>query len=104
MEYCHNPTSMLHEDDFKGYLGDLTQAGTQKLGWITEEVESLVTVPLENALNGTPNLKTIRSKSVLGLSSIVLIFQDGTDLMEFYLAGCGGMSNVVNQAYNCTIP
>lgn len=40
--YCHNPTSMSHDDDMFGYLGDLTQAGTQKLGRITEEVENLV--------------------------------------------------------------
>jgi Cu/Ag efflux pump CusA len=51
-------------------------------GLSTEEVESLVTVPLENTLNGTSWLKTIRSKSVLGLSSIVLIFEQGTDLMR----------------------
>src|SRR5262249_11057591 len=47
----------------------------------TEEVESLISVPLENALNGTIGLKTIRSKSVLGLSSVVLILKEGTDLM-----------------------
>lgn len=40
--YCHNPTSMSHDDDMFGYIGDLTQAGTQKLGRITEEVENLV--------------------------------------------------------------
>jgi hypothetical protein len=40
--YCHNPTSMANEDDMAGYLGDLTQAGTQKLGRITEEVNTLV--------------------------------------------------------------
>ncbi len=60
----------------------MVEIQTEAPGLSTEEVESLVTVPLENALNGTPNLKTIRSKSVLGLSSIVLIFQDGTDLTE----------------------
>jgi CzcA family heavy metal efflux pump len=42
----------------------------------------LVTVPLENALIGTPKAETIRSKSVLGLSSVVLLFRRGTDLME----------------------
>ena len=42
------------------------------------EVESLVTVPIENALHGTSWLKTMRSKSVLGLSSVVLIFEEGT--------------------------
>ena len=40
--YCHNPTGMSHDDDLVGYIGDLTQAGTQKLGRITEEVENLV--------------------------------------------------------------
>ena len=40
-----------------------------------------MSVPLENALNGTSGLKTLRSKSVLGLSSVVLIFQEGTNLM-----------------------
>jgi len=40
--FCHNPTAMASEDDITGYLGDLTQAGTQKLGRITEEVTLLV--------------------------------------------------------------
>lgn len=42
-EFCHNPTAMTSEEDYMGYLGDLTQAGTQKLGRITAEVNSLVT-------------------------------------------------------------
>ena len=42
VEFCHNPTSMSNEDDMVGYLGDLTQAGTQKLGRVTEEVNLLV--------------------------------------------------------------
>jgi len=60
----------------------LVEIQTEAPGLSTEEVESLVTVPLENALNGTPDLKTIRSKSVLGLSAIVLIFQEGTSLTD----------------------
>lgn len=40
--YCHNPTSMKHDDDFLGYFTDLGQAGTQKLGYITAEVNTLV--------------------------------------------------------------
>ena len=69
-------------DVFPEFAPPLVEIQTEAPGISTEEVESLVTVPLENALNGTPDLKTIRSKSVLGLSSIKLIFQDGTDLME----------------------
>jgi hypothetical protein len=42
VEFCHNPTSMASEDDLVGYLGDLTQAGAQKLGRMTEEVNLLV--------------------------------------------------------------
>lgn len=37
-------------------------------------------MPLENALNGTPGVQTIRSKSVLGLSSILLLLEQGADL------------------------
>jgi len=40
--FCHNPTAMAHEEDMRGYLTDLTQAGTQLLGRITEEVDTLV--------------------------------------------------------------
>ena len=40
--FCHNPTAMEHDEDVKGYLYDLTQAGQQKLGVSTAEVDSLV--------------------------------------------------------------
>lgn len=35
-----------------------------------------------HSLNGLPFLKTIRSKSVLGLSSVVMIFKTGTDILQ----------------------
>jgi len=68
-------------DVFPEFAPPLVEIQTEGPGLSAEEVESLITVPLENALNGTTRLKTIRSKSVMGLSSIVLIFQDGMDLM-----------------------
>ena len=40
--YCYNPTAMNSDGDYLGYIGDLTQAGTQKLGRITDEVNALV--------------------------------------------------------------
>ena len=40
--FCHNPTGMTHEEDYLGWMGDLTQAGTQKIGRITAEVDALV--------------------------------------------------------------
>lgn len=39
--YCHNPTAMQNDDDTLGYLSDLTQAGSQKLGRSTPEVATL---------------------------------------------------------------
>ena len=68
-------------DVFPEFAPPLVEVQTEAPGLSTEEVESLVSVPLESALNGTAGLKTLRSKSVLGLSSVVLIFQEGTNLM-----------------------
>lgn len=52
-------------------------------GLSAQEVEALVTTPLEaDMLNGTPWAKEIRSVSIPGLSSIVLTFEKGTDLMR----------------------
>lgn len=42
VEFCHNPTGMRHGGDTFGYVADLAQAGTQKLGRKTEEVTALV--------------------------------------------------------------
>lgn len=49
VDFCYNPTSMATENDYIGFLGDLSQAGFQKLGKITQEVETLVD-HLRNAL------------------------------------------------------
>lgn len=69
-------------DVFPEFAPPYVEIQTEAPGLSTEEVESLVTVPLENALNGTAGVKTIRSKSVLGLSSVVLIFSEGSDLLR----------------------
>lgn len=69
-------------DVFPEFAPPLVEIQTEAPGLSTEDVESLVTVPLESALNGISWLETLRSKSVLGLSSVVCIFQEGTDLMR----------------------
>jgi CzcA family heavy metal efflux pump len=55
---------------------------TEALGLSAPEVESLVTLNLEELLNGTPWLTSIHSTSVPGLSSIVLSFEPGTDVLR----------------------
>src|ERR1700747_894877 len=52
---------------------------TQWPGHAAEEVERLTTLPLELAMNGTPNLRVMRSISLYGLSDVILTFDEGTD-------------------------
>jgi cobalt-zinc-cadmium resistance protein CzcA len=52
---------------------------TQWPGHAAEEVERLTTLPIELAMNGTPNLKVMRSISLYGLSDVILTFDDNTD-------------------------
>ncbi|HUO19152.1 MAG TPA: CusA/CzcA family heavy metal efflux RND transporter [Steroidobacteraceae bacterium] len=59
-------------------LGDVAaQVTTQAPGLAAEEVEQLITVPLERAINGTPGLLLMRSESTFGLSLITVLFRDG---------------------------
>lgn len=53
---------------------------TEAPGYAPEEVESLITIPLESALNGTADVKVLRSISTVGLSVITIIFEDGTNI------------------------
>ena len=54
---------------------------TEALGLSAAEVEQLVTVPMEqDLLNGVAYLKSLRSKSVAGVSSIEMIFESGTPI------------------------
>ena len=63
---------------------------TEALGLSAEEVEQLITVPLEaDLLNGVEGVEVIRSDSVPGLSSIVMVFAKGTDIYEARLLVAG---------------
>lgn len=69
-------------DAFPEFAPPRVEIQTEAPGLSSEEVEALVTTPLEGALAGTPGTSEIRSRSVLGLSSVVLVFEGGTDLLE----------------------
>ncbi len=59
-------------------LGDVSaQVTTQMPGLAAEEVEQLITVPLEREINGTPGLLLMRSESTFGLSLITVLFREG---------------------------
>ena len=69
-------------DAFPEFAPPRVEVQTICLGLSSEETEELVTVPLEQALNGVARLDEIRSASVPQLSSIELIFKRGTDLLQ----------------------
>ena len=68
-------------DVYPEFESTTVQVQAEALGLSAQEVEQLITVPLEqDLLNGIPWLDHIRSKSMPGLSAIDLEFEPGTDL------------------------
>ncbi len=57
----------------------MVQLITQWPGHAAEEVERLITVPVERGMNGTPQMVTIRSISLYGLSDVIMTFANSTD-------------------------
>lgn len=72
--------STLAIDSFPDVSNVQVQVITEPESMATEEVESLITVPVESALNGIPNVNKIRSNSSFGLSVVTAIFDEGTDI------------------------
>ena len=69
-------------DAFPEFAPPRVEVQTVCVGLSSEETEELVTVPLEQALNGVAGLTKLRSASVPQLSSVELIFKRGTDLIQ----------------------
>src|SRR5688572_14066901 len=68
-------------DVFPEFAPPRVEVQTLSMGLSATDVEELVTVPIEQALNGIPGLDVMRSRSVTDLSDIFLIFKPGTDLI-----------------------
>jgi CzcA family heavy metal efflux pump len=69
-------------DVFPEFAPPKVEIQTACLGLSTTDVESLVTVPLEQVMNGIDGLTDLRSRSVPQLSSIQMIFRQGTNLQH----------------------
>src|SRR5580692_3005244 len=71
----HNLPVEAYPDVANNYV----QIITQWPGRAAEEVEQQVTIPIEIQMNGIPHLQHLRSNSLFGLSSLMLIFDDQSD-------------------------
>jgi CzcA family heavy metal efflux pump len=69
-------------DVFPEFAPPIVQVQTEALGLSATEVQDLISLNLEELLSGVPWLESIRSESVPGLSSILMTFKRGTDIMR----------------------
>src|ERR671931_1127404 len=67
-------------DVFPEFVQPQVTVQTEAPGLAAEQVELLVTRPVESALSGVGNLESIRSESIQGLSVITAVFKEGTDI------------------------
>lgn len=56
------------------------QINTSIKGLVPEEVERMITFPIEYSMNGMPDVETVRSISRYGISQVTVIFKEGTDI------------------------
>ncbi|MDX6234646.1 MAG: hypothetical protein QOH68_3764 [Nocardioidaceae bacterium] len=70
-------------DVYPEFTPPYVEIQTESLGLSAAEVEEFLTVPVEaDLLNGVEGVEVLRSKSTAGLSSIVLVFEQGYDVYK----------------------
>src|SRR5215469_17757246 len=67
-------------DVFPDFVPTQVEIQTEAPGFAPDQVETLITKPIENAVNGASGLATLRSESIPGLSVVTIVFNDGIDL------------------------
>ena len=82
-------------DVFPEFAPEREEIQTICLGLSAQEVEALVTVPMEQELNGIKGLEVLRSKSIGDLSSIEMLFKPGTDVLHARQLIQERMTNVI---------
>ncbi|HZD80880.1 MAG TPA: efflux RND transporter permease subunit, partial [Actinomycetota bacterium] len=67
-------------DAFPDVTPVLAEVITLSEGLAPQEVEQLVTYPIESAMNGLPDVQRVQSLSIFGLSDVKVYFADGVDI------------------------
>src|SRR4051812_29021603 len=67
-------------DVFPDFVPPQVTVQTEAPGLAPEQVETLVTRPVENAINGLGSQESMRSETIQGLSVITVVFKEGTDI------------------------
>src|SRR6201996_5222658 len=67
-------------DVFPDFVPSEVDIQTEAPGFSPQQVEELVTRPIENAVNGASGLATLRSESIPGLSNVTVTFADNIDV------------------------
>lgn len=94
-------------DIFPEFSPNLIVVQTEAPGYSTEQVEVLVTRPIENALSGLIGIDHIRSESIQGLSVVNIYFDDDTDIYrnrQLASERLAGLTNLLPQGVGPAVP
>ena len=84
-------------DVFPEFAPAIAIIQTEAPGLSSEQVEALITQPVENAMGGTPGLETLRSKSLQGLSVVTVTFRSNMDVYRARQLAAERLATVAGQ-------
>ena len=84
-------------DVFPEFAPPQVSIQTEAPGLSPEQVEVLVTQPIENAINGVSDIESLRSRSIQGLSAITVVFHSGSDIYRGRQAVTERLSTVASE-------
>ena len=86
-------------DVFPDFVQPQVVIQTECPGLAPEQVELLVTTPLESIVNGLGDMESLRSESIQGLSIITAVFKEGTYVFRALGDVAGGPSRTIEYSY-----